>query len=46
MNLTDLVRLSGVEKNTLSGGGLTGINVGHDTNVSVEGEVDLALLCG
>ena len=34
MGLTDLVVLAGVEQDALGGGGLTGIDVGHDAEVS------------
>ena len=34
VGLTDLVVLTGVEQDTLGGGGLTGIDVGHDAEVS------------
>lgn len=35
MHFTNLVRLSSVVQDAFRGGGLAGINVGHDTNVSV-----------
>ena len=35
MNLTNFVSQSGIEQNTLRGCSLTGINVSHDTDVSV-----------
>jgi len=34
MGLTDLVVDAGVVEDTLGGGGLTGIDMGHDTDVS------------
>ena len=34
MGLTDLVVLAGVEQDTLGSGGLTGIDVSHDAEVS------------
>ena len=42
VNLSDLVTLSGVVKDTLRGGGLSGVDVSHDTNVTVHAKVDLA----
>jgi len=33
--LTDLVGLTGIVKNAFAGGGFTGINMRHDTDVSV-----------
>ena len=42
VNLTDLVGLTGVEKDTLGRGGLTGIDVGHDTDVTSQVEVLLS----
>ena len=36
MYLTDFVSLTGIVENTLSGCGLTGIDVRHDTDVSGE----------
>jgi len=35
VDLTNLVRDSGVEQDTLSGGGLTGIDMRGNTNVAV-----------
>jgi hypothetical protein len=35
VNLANFVRLAGVIEDTLGGGGLSGVNVGHDTNVAV-----------
>jgi hypothetical protein len=43
VDLTDLVGLSSVEKNTFGGGGLSSINVSHDTDITVESKVDLTL---
>ncbi len=43
MGLTDLVVLTGVEENTLGGGGLTGIDVGHDADVTDVGKLVLSL---
>ena len=34
MGLTDLVVHAGVEQDALGGGGLTGVDVGHDTDIS------------
>ena len=34
MGLTDLVVDTGVEQNALSGGGLTGVDVRHNTDVA------------
>jgi hypothetical protein len=34
VHLTDLVGDTGVEQNTLGCGGLTGVNVRHDTDVA------------
>jgi hypothetical protein len=34
MDLSDAVRSSGIEKNALGRSGLTGIDVGHDADVS------------
>ena len=43
VDLADLVRLADVVQDALGGGRLAGIDVGHDTDVAVEVEVDLAL---
>ena len=43
MDLTDLVSLTGVVKNTLGRGGLTGIDVGHDADVTGIGKLVLRL---
>ena len=43
MDLTDLVGLTGVVKNTLGRGGLTGIDVGHDADVTGIGKLVLRL---
>jgi len=45
MDLTDFVGLSSVVKDTFGCGGLSGINVSHDTNVTVKSQIDLTLLC-
>jgi hypothetical protein len=37
VNLTDLVDFTGELEDTLGGGGLSSINVGEDTDVSVQG---------
>jgi hypothetical protein len=44
MNFTDLVRLPGVEKDSFGGRRLSSINVGHDTDISVQVQVDFTLL--
>ena len=43
MNLTDLVGLAGVVKNTLGRGGLTSIDVSHDADVTGIGKLVLSL---
>ena len=43
MDLTDLVGLTGVVKNTLGRGGLTGIDVGHNADVTGIGKLVLRL---
>ena len=43
MDLTDLVGLTGVVKNTLGRGGLTGIDVSHDADVTGIGKLVLRL---
>ena len=43
MDLTDLVGLAGVVKNTLGRGGLTGIDVSHDADVTGIGKLVLRL---
>ena len=42
VDLTDLVALTAVVQDSLGGGGLTGVNVSHDTNVAVLGQFSLA----
>ena len=42
VNFTDFVSLTGVEKDTLGRGGLSGIDVGHDTDVTSQVEVLLS----
>ena len=44
MNFTNLVRLSSVVENTFRSGSLTGINVCHDTNITVLFQSDLTEL--
>ena len=44
VDLTDLVRLSGVEQDTFRRGGLSGVNVRHDSDVTVKVKIDLTLL--
>ena len=41
VDFSDFVRLSSVVQDTFGGGGLSGINVRHDTNVTVHGKLDL-----
>ena len=43
MYLADLVRLSSVVQDALGRGGLSGVDVGHDTDVTVHGEGHLAV---
>lgn len=45
MDFTNLVVPSGIEKDTLGSGGLSRINVGHNTDVTVVLERELSLLC-
>jgi hypothetical protein len=43
VNLTNFVGLSSVVEDTLGRGGFAGINVGHDTDVTVHGEFYFAI---
>ena len=42
MDLADLVRFSSVVEDAFGGGGFTGVDVGHDTDVAVHGKGYLA----
>mmetsp|Transcript_894 Transcript_894/g.2071 ORF Transcript_894/g.2071 Transcript_894/m.2071 type:complete len:552 (+) Transcript_894:661-2316(+) len=46
VDLTNLVRFSSVVKNSLGGGGLSGVDVGHDTDVTVKVQVNFTLRGG
>ena len=43
MDLTDFVGFSSVVEDAFGGGGLSGVNVGHDTDVAVVFEPDFAV---
>jgi hypothetical protein len=43
VDFTNLVGLSSVVEDTFGGGGFTGVNVGHDSDVAVQGEFDFAV---
>jgi cysteine sulfinate desulfinase/cysteine desulfurase-like protein len=46
VHLANLVRLASVEEDALGGGGLASVDVGHDADVAVHGQIHVALCCG
>jgi hypothetical protein len=46
VDLTNFVGLSSVIEDTLGGGSFAGVYVGHDTNVTVHGELYFAVFGG
>lgn len=42
MDFSNLVGFASVEEDAFGGGGLSSVNVGHDTNVAVHGQFYLA----
>jgi hypothetical protein len=46
MDFSDLVGFSGVEKNALGGCSLSSINMGHNSNVTVQVQINFTLFGG